>query len=89
VFCAICASKNYGPFFFAEKTVTEISYLDMLEIWLFLQLQEDSNDFIFMQDGALPHFHLQVRRYLNDSNPQDGLDPKLNGLLNFEPSSIQ
>jgi hypothetical protein len=46
VFCAISANKVYEPFFFEEKTVTIISYLDMLENWLFPQLQEDSNDFM-------------------------------------------
>ncbi|GBO14512.1 hypothetical protein AVEN_242563-1 [Araneus ventricosus] len=35
VFCAMSVSKIYGPFFFAEKTVTGSTYLDMLEIWLF------------------------------------------------------
>jgi hypothetical protein len=57
--------------------VTGISYLDMLENWLFPKLQEDSNDFIFMQDGTLPHFHLKVQRNLNDTIPRRWI-----GLLN-------
>jgi hypothetical protein len=40
VFCAISASKIYGPFLFAEQTVTGITYLDMLENWLMPQLLE-------------------------------------------------
>jgi hypothetical protein len=45
------------PFFFAEPSVTNINYLDMLQLWLMPQLQEDSEDFIFKQDRVLPHFH--------------------------------
>jgi hypothetical protein len=47
VFCAVSSCKIYGPFFFAETTVTCINYLDMLQRWLMSQLQEDSEDFIF------------------------------------------
>ncbi|KAJ4445715.1 hypothetical protein ANN_12400 [Periplaneta americana] len=39
----------------------------MLQNWLFPQLEDDSDDFIFMQDGAPPHFSNHVRRYLNDT----------------------
>ncbi|CAH2000060.1 unnamed protein product [Acanthoscelides obtectus] len=47
VFCAISKNKVYGPFFFHENTVNGSSYLDMLHLWLFPQLTEDSNNFIF------------------------------------------
>ncbi|KAJ4440867.1 hypothetical protein ANN_10714 [Periplaneta americana] len=33
-------------------------------------LSDDSDDFIFMQDGAPPHFSNHVRRYLNDTIPE-------------------
>jgi hypothetical protein len=33
------------------------------------QLQEDSEDFIFQQDGALPHFQLDVHAYLDANLP--------------------
>lgn len=69
VFCAISSDKVYGPFFFAEKTVTGITYLDTLEQWLFPQLLEDSGNFIFMQDGAPAHFHELVRTFLNNTIP--------------------
>ena len=55
VFSAISSCKVYRLFFFAEPTVTDINYLDMLQLWLMPQLQEDSVDFIFQQDRALPH----------------------------------
>lgn len=65
VFCAVSRLKVYGPFFFCEKTVTGHVYLDMLENWLMPQLEADSDDFIFQQDGAPPHFHHDVREFLN------------------------
>ena len=42
----------------------------MLQDWLFPQLNEDSEDFIFQQDAATPHWHNQVRRFLNETLPQ-------------------
>jgi hypothetical protein len=69
VFCAISKEKVYGPFFFMENNVTGNSYLDMLTLWLLPQLEEDSNDFIFQQDGAPPHFHMAVRNHLNAHLP--------------------
>jgi hypothetical protein len=47
-----------------------MSYLDMLMNWLMPQLHEDSHAFIFQQDGASAHFHLDVRHYLNANLPQ-------------------
>ncbi|PNF17518.1 hypothetical protein B7P43_G16941, partial [Cryptotermes secundus] len=58
VFCAVSQDKVYGPFFFEGNTVTGTS------------LQADSHDFIFQQDGALPHWHLMVRAFLNEKVPQ-------------------
>jgi len=53
--------KVYCPFFFAEETVTGISYQDMLENYLLPQLEQDMDrDFIFQKDGAPPHFHREV-----------------------------
>ena len=39
VFCAISSQKVYSPFFFAVETVTGMTYLDMLQLWLMPQLQ--------------------------------------------------
>jgi hypothetical protein len=33
-------------------------------------MKEDSDNFIFQQDGAPPHYHNDVRDYLNDELPQ-------------------
>jgi hypothetical protein len=57
-----------GPFFFQEKTVTGVSYLDTLINWLMPELHEDN--FILQQDGAPPHWHWEVRNYLDANLPQ-------------------
>ena len=54
VFCAVSCTKVYGPFFPHENTVTGIKYLDMVSEWLLPQMQQDSENFIFIQDGAPP-----------------------------------
>ena len=41
----------------------------MLENWLMPQFNEDSNDYIFQQDGSLAHYK-DVRGYLNRNLPQ-------------------
>lgn len=69
VFAAMSSSRVYGPFFFMEKTVTGIVYLDMLQLWLMPQLQEDYSSFIFQQDGAPPHYLNHVRHFLNNELP--------------------
>jgi hypothetical protein len=57
-------------YFFAENTVTGVTYLAVLQNWLLPQASEDSEDLIFQQDGAPPHWHRDVRRFLNESLPQ-------------------
>jgi hypothetical protein len=53
-----------------ENTVMGDSYLDMLTLWLLPQLEEDSNDFTFQQDGAPSHFHMAVWNHLNAHLPR-------------------
>ena len=60
VFCALSQTKVYGLFFFAENTVTVVTYLAMLQNWLVPQMSEDSEDFIFQQNGDPPHWHRDV-----------------------------
>jgi hypothetical protein len=56
VFCAISHQQIYRPFFFNEATVTGGTYLDMLEQWLFPQLEETvlTSSFNRMALPALP-----------------------------------
>jgi hypothetical protein len=56
--------------FFAKETVTGVTYMDMLQNWLLPQMNKDSVDFIFQQDGAPPHCDQDVRDFLNESLPQ-------------------
>ena len=60
VFCAISSQKVYGPFFFAEETVSGMTYMDMLQLWLMPQLQNITTS-IFQQDGSPAHFQCEVR----------------------------
>jgi hypothetical protein len=53
-----------------ESMITGITYLSMLENWLFPHLEEDVDDYIFLQDGPPPHFHCEFRRYLNETLPR-------------------
>jgi hypothetical protein len=61
--------KDLWTFFFAEKTVTGISYLDMVEMFLILQLQQETEvaDIVLQQDGTLPHYHCMVTSLLDDT----------------------
>jgi hypothetical protein len=69
--------KIYGPFIFMEGTVTGMTYLDMLQQWLIPQL-DDSNDYVFQQNGAPPQYHNAVRGYLNEHLLFAGLAVLLN-----------
>jgi hypothetical protein len=57
-------------FFFFENTVTGVMYLAMLQNWPLPQINEDSEHFIFQRDGTPPHWHRDVRRFLNESLSQ-------------------
>jgi hypothetical protein len=64
-FHAISKERVHSPFFFIENITMSNSHLDMLTLWLLAQLEEDSNNFIFQHDGALPHFQMTVQIHLN------------------------
>ena len=44
--------------------------LGMLENWLMPEVNEESDDYVFQQDGCPAHFHNDVRDYLNTNLPQ-------------------
>jgi hypothetical protein len=69
VFCAISSQKVCSPFLFAEETVTGMTYLDMLQLWLMPQLQNVLT-FIFQQDESPTHYHCEVHQYLNTVLPE-------------------
>jgi len=61
----------------------------MLENWLMSQLNEDSNDYIFQQDGSRAHYK-DVREYLNRNLPQRWIGrtgKKDDALMRWQPWS--
>ena len=58
-----------GPFFFTQKTVSSVVYLDMLENFVFPQLEGLQSHVFLQQDGAPPHCGTIVRSSLNDHFP--------------------
>ena len=50
VFCAaFFLRKVYGPYFFEENPISRQTYLERLQQWLFLQIKEDFESFIFQK----------------------------------------
>ena len=64
-------SKVYGPFLFAETTVTGHVFLDMFEQFLQTQLLTDGilDKVVFQKDGAPCHYAITVRDYLDRHFP--------------------
>ena len=65
VWCGIMHDKIIGPFFFAEKlhVVTAQIYLDILIEYVSPQLEHYQPQVIFQQDGAPPHWSLEVCQF--------------------------
>ena len=58
-----------GPFFFCEPTVTGPVYLDMLKRFMYPQLAAFQPSIIYQQDGAPPHWSMDVRGSRNATFP--------------------
>jgi hypothetical protein len=73
VWCGPLCDRVAGPFFFMESTITGHIYLDLLQLYVFPQIEdvesETGNQVIFMQDRAPPHFSLPVHGALNEKFP--------------------
>jgi hypothetical protein len=54
VWGALSCSEVLGPFFFAEQTVTAMTYLNMLRLYLLPQLEDHQPNVMFQQNGAPP-----------------------------------
>jgi hypothetical protein len=71
MFCTLSKQNVFRHFFFAERTVTGIVYVDMLEEFLVPILEEQSPDgLLFRQYGAHQHFHREVTDFLNRKFPE-------------------
>ena len=57
------------PFLFAEKSITSPIYLDLLQFYVIPQLEHLQPNILFQQDGAPPHWSLDVREYLDNVFP--------------------
>ncbi|GFW89761.1 uncharacterized protein TNCV_4069601 [Trichonephila clavipes] len=65
-FCAVSSSNELGQFYFAEKTVTGIINLDMLQIFSMPIIKEKILGVnIFQQDHEPYHYHNDVTSCLN------------------------
>jgi hypothetical protein len=69
VWCGVMCNMIIRPFFFAEKAVTGSSYLDMLKLYAFPQLEHLQPNVFFQQDGAPLRWSLDVQRALNATLP--------------------
>ena len=75
IWCGLSSRGLIGLYIFKE-TVTGQTYLQMLEIMIprLNDLFENQNNFYFQQDGAAPHFHVDVRNFLDHTFNRDGQD---------------
>lgn len=66
VWCGFTSSNVVGPFILRE-TMNGVRYLNMLreQVWPVISRWENAQSIIFMQDGAPPHYHQDVRSWLN------------------------
>ena len=69
VWCGLMHDRVIGPFFFAEPTISAITYLDMLEHYAAPQLEQFQPRVLFQQDGAPPRWGLVVRNFLDATFP--------------------
>ena len=69
VWCGIFHDRVIGPFFFSQPTINQENFLDMLEQFVYPQLNTIQHDIIFQLDGAPPHWGLDVRASLNAHFP--------------------
>lgn len=68
VWCGLMHDRIVGPFIFAEKTINGNIYCDMLELYVFPQIddiEQEKGPIFFQQDGAPPHYSNRVRDALN------------------------
>ncbi|GBL94432.1 hypothetical protein AVEN_12207-1 [Araneus ventricosus] len=70
VWCDLLHDRIIGPFIFSKVTVCSDNYFDMLEIFAFPQKEGLQPNIIFQQDGAPPHWSLEVREVLDENFPR-------------------
>ena len=86
VWCGLSAFGVIGPYFF-DNAVNGPVYLKLLQetVMPLIRRLFRYNDFYFQQDGAPPHFHADVRTYLDDNVTNRWLGRR--GSTEFPPRS--
>ena len=74
-----------GSFFFREPTVTGAVHLDMLGQFVYPQVAAFQPSIIYPQDGAPPHWTMDVRGSLNETFPNRRIGR--DGPINWSPRS--
>lgn len=71
IWAGICSAGIIGPYFF-DTNVTAASYLELLNgyVWPIVSRMPYGQHMWFQQDGATPHFALEVRSWLDSHFPQ-------------------
>ena len=69
MWCALWESEIIGPHFFENENVTGSTYKRVLRHSLFPKLRGYPEDMIFEQEGALPHYSLEDRKYADRKLP--------------------
>lgn len=69
VWCAMSANQVFGPYYFDSPIVTGESYKQLLTNYFLPMLPSLPPDAIFQQDGAPPHYSLEVRQLLDEKLP--------------------
>jgi hypothetical protein len=86
VWCGLSSRGLIGPFFF-EATVTGLVYLDMLHTSILPAIRAlyGNERFYLQHDGAPPHYHRDVRAYLDEILPGQWIGRR--GAVEFPPRS--
>ena len=86
VWCGLSARSLIGPFFF-EATVTGEAYLEMLRssILPVIRALYEKSEVFYQQDGAPPHYHRDVRAFLDENLQGHWLGRR--GTFEFPPRS--
>ncbi|XP_016075224.1 PREDICTED: uncharacterized protein LOC107542427 [Miniopterus natalensis] len=86
VWCGLSSRGLIGPFF-VDGTVTGPIYLNLLRQSVMPSIREvfEDEEFYFQQDGAPPHYHHDVRSYLDDILPNRWIGRR--GFVEYPPHS--
>ena len=86
VWCGLSSRGLIGPFFF-DATMTGPVYLNLLQQSVMPSIREDfeQEEFYFQQDGAPPHYHRDVRFFLDRILPNRWIGRR--GFVEYPPRS--